>query len=78
MNETNWSTKGIENNVTEKDITTLKKAKLLEKKRKTKGWRYVKLKPTLQIFVPCDKDGNPTEQGMAMINEQKAKFLNIP
>lgn len=46
--------------------------KTMEEKR-AMGWRYVNATPTLKVFVPCDKNGNPTEEGKAKI----AKWLKI-
>lgn len=36
-----------------------------------KGWRWVKVDGTLQVFVPCDKDGKPTQEGERKIKLRK-------
>lgn len=36
-----------------------------------KGWRWVKVNNTLQVFVPCDKDGKPTKEGERKIKRRK-------
>ena len=48
-----------------------KQGRKIEEKRMKKGWRYVKITPTYQVFVPCDKKGNPTDDGLRRINRQK-------
>lgn len=53
--------------VSDIDYKALKAAKKLEEKRLNDGWRYVQATPTLQILVPCKKDGKPTEEGMRRI-----------
>ena len=40
------------------------------------GWRFVEITKGLKIFVPCDKDGNPTQLGLKKI-EQRKKILGI-
>ena len=45
----------------------LERAKRLEKKRLDDGWRYIKVSKSTEVFVPCDKDGNPTEDGLRRI-----------
>lgn len=62
---TNWvHDKG---NVTEKDIQTLQRAKKMEKEDARNGYRWVKVNERLRIFVPCDKEGNPTREGRRRI-----------
>ena len=62
---TNWvHEKGV---VTEKDRIALERAKRVESKAKKKGWRWVKINERNQIFVPCDKEGNPTKDGLERI-----------
>lgn len=43
-------------------------AKRLEKKRLSQGWRYVFATPNIQVLVPCNKDGTPTEEGKRRID----------
>ena len=52
-------------------IKCAKKGRKIEEERKKKGWRYIHITPTYQVFVPCDKKGNPTKEGMIRINRQK-------
>jgi hypothetical protein len=54
---------------TETDRKVLSQAKLLEKKRKKDGWKYVNATPTIRVLVPCDEDGEPTEKGRQIISE---------
>lgn len=62
---TNWvHEKGV---VTEKDRIALERAKRMESKAKKKGWRWVKINERNKIFVPCDKEGNPTKDGLGRI-----------
>ena len=62
---TNWvHEKGV---VTEKDRIALERAKRMESKAKKKGWRWVKINERNQIFIPCDKGGNPTKDGLERI-----------
>ena len=52
-------------------LKCVKRGHDVEEKRRKQGWRYIKITPTYQVFVPCDKKGNPTEEGMVRINRQK-------
>lgn len=54
-------------NVTDKDRLALERAKKIEHKLKKVGYRWVKVNARLQIFVPCDNDGNPTQEGQRRI-----------
>lgn len=55
---TNWvHEEGV---VTEKDIKALERAKKIEARLEKHGYKWVKINERLKIFVPCDKNGNPT------------------
>lgn len=66
---TNW----VHNNsvVLEKDKIALEKAKRIEQKQKRKGYRWIKINERNSVFVPCDKKGNPTKDGLHKINMLK-------
>lgn len=49
----------------------LERAKKIDRTRKKNGWRYVSLTERIQLYVPCDKFGNPTREGNAMIKAYK-------
>lgn len=51
----------------ERSIKALAKAKKQDEKRAKQGWRNVKINDRVVVFVPCEKDGTPTKQGLAMI-----------
>ena len=53
--------------VTENDILALERAKRIERKHAKLGYRWIKINERLQAFVPCDKDGNPTDVGKEKI-----------
>ena len=36
------------------------------------GWRWKKINGRISVLVPCDKNGNPTEQGLKIIKKQKS------
>ena len=55
-------------NVSDSDHKALKAAKRLEERRIKDGWRYVQATPMIQVFVPCDKSGKPTKDGIRRIN----------
>ena len=57
--------------VLEKDRITLEKAKRIEQKQTKKGYRWIKINERNSIFVPCDKKGNPTKEGLHKINMLK-------
>ena len=57
--------------VLEKDRATLEKAKRIENKNLKKGYRWIKINERNSIFVPCDKKGNPTKDGLRKINMLK-------
>lgn len=52
----------------EKSLESLKKAKAIENKRLKDGWKYIKIKPSLQVLVPCDKNGKPKEDILKRLN----------
>ena len=53
----------------------LEKCLKQEQKRKKKGYRFIKIGKNTEIFVPCDKDGNPTEEGQRKIARMKKILL---
>ena len=53
--------------VSERDRITLEKAKRIEQKQTKKGYRWIKINERNSIFVPCDKNGDPTEEGQRRI-----------
>lgn len=63
---TNWvHEEGV---VTEKDIKALERAKKIEARLEKHGYKWVKINERLKIFVPCDKNGNPTLDGQRRID----------
>ena len=54
--------------VTEKDIKALERAKKIEDRLEKHGYKWVKINERLKIFVPCDKNGNPTLDGQRSID----------
>lgn len=58
-------------NVREKDIIELEKAKKRERRDGKNGYRWIKINERNKLFIPCDKDGNPTERGQRMISNFK-------
>lgn len=66
---TNWvHDNGV---VSEKYRITLERAKRIEQKQKRKGYRWIKINERNSVFVPCDKKGNPTKEGLHKINMLK-------
>ena len=57
--------------VLEKDRIALEKAKRIEQKQTKKGYKWIKINERNSIFVPCDKKGNPTKEGLHKINMLK-------
>lgn len=66
----NWATEVAMKDKTA-DMKALQKAKKIEKNLENMGWRWVKLSDRMSVFVPCDKDGNPTKLGLEKIKRQK-------
>ena len=60
--------------VTEKDIKALERAKKIEARLEKHGYKWVKINERLEIFVPCDKNGNPTLDGQRRIALLKANM----
>ena len=52
---------------TEKDKKALERAKSIERHNSKQGYRWIRISPITEIHVPCDKDGNPTEEGLRRI-----------
>lgn len=61
---------------TEKDRIELEKAKKQERKNAKHGYRWIKMNERNRLFVPCDKDGNPTKEGRKMMENFK-KYMGI-
>ena len=59
-------------------ISKARRALLVEKKKEQvkigMGYRFYRISPQLQIFIPCDKTGKPTQEGMERIEKAKNKF----
>ena len=69
---TNWvHDEGV---VTEKDIKALERAKKIEARLEKHGYKWVKINDRLEIFVPCDNNGNPTLEGQRRIALLKANM----
>ena len=69
---TNWvHEEGV---VTEKDIKALERAKKIEARLEKHGYKWVKINERREIFVPCDKNGNPTLDGQRRIALLKANM----
>lgn len=69
----NWNSGNV-TNVTDKDLRTLEKAKLMEKEKLEKGYRYIKIDNRTKALIPCDKDGKPTKEGEESIKAIKASL----
>ena len=48
-----------------------KKGAKMEKERIKQGWRWVNVGTRSKILVPCDKKGNPTQDGLRRIERLK-------
>lgn len=46
-----------------------------EQQRMKKGWRWIKVGAQTRILVPCDKKGNPTEEGKRKIDRLKQNIF---
>lgn len=69
---TNWlHDEGV---VTEKDIKALERAKKIEDRLEKHGYKWVKINDRIEIFVPCDNNGNPTLEGQRRIALLKANM----
>ena len=60
--------------VTEKDIKALERAKKIEYSLEKHGYKWVKINERIEIFVPCDNNGNPTLEGQRRIALLKANM----
>ena len=60
--------------VTEKDINALERAKKIESRLEKHGYKWVKINERIEIFVPCDNNGNPTLEGQRRIALLKANM----
>ena len=49
--------------VSESSKRALDKARKTEREKIRDGWRWIKLSSRTKVFVPCDNDGRPTEEG---------------
>ena len=55
----------------EADNKKLRKMKSVEHDKMLFGWRYVKIDSRTTLLVPCDKNGEPTEEGKRKIEAYK-------
>lgn len=70
--ENNWAYN--KNLVSESDLRLLEKAHKQENKKMQHGYRWVSAYKNLKVFVPCDKDGEPTDKGKRMIEAHLKAF----
>lgn len=54
-----------------KEKAIVVKARKLESERLGMGWQYRPVSQNVKILVPCDKNGNPTKEGLKRIEERK-------
>ena len=57
--------------VTQAAKVAAKKGAKMERERIKQGWRWVKVGTRSKILVPCDKKGNPTQDGLQRIERIK-------
>ena len=57
--------------VTQAAKTAAKKGAKMERDRIKQGWRWVNVGRRSKILVPCDKKGNPTQEGLRRIERMK-------
>lgn len=55
----------------EQDYKKLRIMQSVENDKKLFGWRYVQIDARPRVLVPCDKEGNPTEDGKRKIEAFK-------
>ena len=70
--ENNWVHN--KNAVNESDLRMLEKARKQEKEKSKQGYRWILACKNLKVFVPCDKDGEPTDKGKQMIEAHLKAF----
>ena len=68
-NEMVWASERRE--VTTAAKAAAKKGAKMEKERIKKGWQWVQVGNRTKILVPCDKRGNPTQDGLRRIERLK-------
>ena len=73
-NELMWAELRCE--VTDTARKAAQKCAKIEEERLSKGWRWIKVGTRTRIFVPCEKNGNPTKVGLKRI-ESLRKNLDI-
>lgn len=61
--------------ISEATKAAVKKAAKREERQIKHGWRWIKVGKITQIFVPCDKDGNPTPDGQKRIERLKKNMI---
>lgn len=57
--------------VTQAAKSAAKKGEKMERERIKQGWRWVNVGTRSKILVPCDKKGNPTQDGLQRIERMK-------
>lgn len=57
--------------VTQAAKAAAKKGAKIEHERINQGWRWVNVGTRSKILVPCDKKGNPTQDGLRKIERMK-------
>lgn len=70
--ENNWVYN--KNVVNDSDLRMLEKARKQEREKSKQGYRWILACKNLKVFVPCDKDGEPTDKGKQMIEAHLKAF----
>ena len=70
--ENNWVYN--KNVVNDSDLRILDKARKQEKEKSNQGYWWVSAYKNLKVFVPCDKDGEPTDKGKQIIEAHLKAF----
>lgn len=70
--ENNWVYN--KNVVNDSDLRMLEKARKQEREKIKQGYKWILACKNLKVFVPCDKNGEPTEKGKEMIEAHLKAF----
>jgi hypothetical protein len=52
-------------------VRAAEKAHRQEERKLRMGWRWIKVSKSTQVLVPCNKQGQPTEEGLKILEGTK-------
>lgn len=65
------------NIVSQTALNGARKGAKMEQERINQGWRWVQVGKITKVLVPCDENGDPTEDGLQRIERVKRNLISV-